>query len=264
MHGIGTYAAESFDEFSRHFREDYRLIAPDWIGSGETTKLLEKEDIYGSRYCTDWLELLIPEAKKHGILDNSFSLFGISMSGLGIAESYPVIKNNLEKIIFLNPAGLDKRIKRSFAFTLSSGLFNPTIAKKIVNSNFLWKKTLNWSEEKRQRLKKDLDNNGEEFAIMLRHGRTGFTPFGRMRDSHYLPGHYQEIEHPILLIYGENDDIFYEQGYLDFARQHNWQTHMIEDAKHSIINSRPKEVAEAINPFLENQTSSQKKSNSLL
>ncbi len=213
--------------------------------------MLEREDIYGSRYCTDWLEILIPEVKNHGILNNNFSLFGISMSGLGIAESYPVISKDLEKIIFLNPAGLDRRIKGSFAFALSSGIFSPSMAKRVVNSDFLWRKTLNWSEEKRQRLKRDLDNGGEEFAVMLRHGRTGFTPFGRMRDSHYLPGQYDKIEHPVLLVYGENDDIFYEQGYLDFARRHDWQTYMIKDAKHSIISSRPKEVADAVNPFLD-------------
>ena len=84
LHGIGTYAAESFDNFSEHLRTDYRLVTPDWIGSGETTKLLGRGDVYGSRYCTDWLELLIPEVKKTGILDASFSIFGISMSGLGI------------------------------------------------------------------------------------------------------------------------------------------------------------------------------------
>ncbi|MBI2044568.1 alpha/beta hydrolase [Candidatus Pacearchaeota archaeon] len=251
MHGIGSTAEESFNGFSKYFRQDYRLVTPDWIGSGETTKLLGRGDVYGSRYCTDWLEILIPETKNHGILDNSFSLFGISMSGLGIAESYPIIKNELEKIIFLNPAGLDRRIKRSFAFALSSGLFIPSIARMAVNSDFLWKRTFNWSEEKRQRLKKDLDNGREEFTIMLRHGRTGFTQFGRMRNSHYLPKQYSEIEHPVLLVYGENDDIFYKQGYLDFARRHDWQTYMIHGAKHSIISSRPKEIAEAVNPFLE-------------
>lgn len=248
MHGIGSNVEEAFDGLSKYLDSDCRVVAPDWLGFGDSSKLLGKQDNYGADYCSEWYHQLLKNATNAGILPERFSLFSVSMSGIPVAQTYRENQGRYDKMIFLNPAGLDKKIKRGYAFILSSGVLHPRIARLVMN-DFVWGK-LGWDPLKLEKLKRDFRNGGEGLEVLARYGHCGMTPFGNMRSTHFLLDRFAEIECPTLLIHSDNDEIFYEKGYLDFARGHGWEISELRDRKHSAIRKAPEEIARIINDFL--------------
>ena len=99
LHGIGSTGQESYGPLAEHLSQKYQLVAPDWIGCGGTTRLLGPKDFYSSDYCSEWLANFFNAAKNQGLLRTPVNVLASSMSAIGVAKSYPMIKHMLDKIV---------------------------------------------------------------------------------------------------------------------------------------------------------------------
>ena len=250
MHGICSNAKDAFESLSQHLGSDYKIVAPDWIGFGNSTRLLDKQDRYGADYCADWYNQFLENATNTGILPEKFSLFSISMSGIPAAQTYQKHQERYDKIAFLNPAGLDEKIKKSYAFVLSSGILNRKTVSLMAN-DFVWRKILKLPPSKQRKMGGFLKDNGKELEVLTRYAQSGFTSFGNMRSTHILPDKFAEITCPKLLIYSGSDELFYEQAYLNFAEKYGWEISELEGERHSVVRKNPEGVAKALNDFLD-------------
>jgi pimeloyl-ACP methyl ester carboxylesterase len=129
LHGMGSNTQDSYSKTFDELPQD-RLCAIDWLGHGETTKLFRNKDEYGAVYMSDYLKTVIDFLITNNILDKRFSIVALSMSAIPVAYLYSQYKGNFKKIVFINPAGIDKKMGYIFAF------FSKCITKNIFFSWF--------------------------------------------------------------------------------------------------------------------------------
>ncbi len=248
LHGLGTQGY-CFDNLAVRLKQN--LIAIDWYGYGKSDRRLGKNDQYGAQTCANWLLAAISALQNKRILATRFSIIAMSMSAIPVALAYN--KLPAEKIVLIHPAGLDKKINRKLAFGLTSGILSD-IALRFITLRlvweFIWKfTTIASSNERRQYIRDDVMMHKGEFEVLRRYSRSGFTIFGHMRKTHYLPDFFEKISCPVFLLYG-NDSVFYQKKYVLFAEKAGWKTKYVSSAPHNLIRSHAECIADPINDFL--------------
>lgn len=240
LHGIGSSPESSFKELSG-FLPAYRIIAPSWIGFGKTDKLLGKDDSYNVNYCTDFLTDFINYSQKNGILKGNFHVLAKSMSAIPLASNYHLFNKNIEKIVFITPAGLDNKMSKLFSI--------PTIigTKNKFYSNILLKLIGNEKSKRELRENFKIDDWRE---VLHRYSTAGYNALGKMNATHIIPEKFEKITSSILLISGTKDEIFPNREYMKFAQDNLWDIEEIQGAGHSVQKTHPQETANAIIKFL--------------
>ncbi|MFO7721408.1 MAG: alpha/beta hydrolase [Gillisia sp.] len=97
LHGLGSTKADWNDQITA-FAENYRVIAPDFRGHGNSTKPTSKKE-YGVGLCAEDMKLLLQELKI-----NQCMILGFSMGGavaFEMAVKYPSL---LSKMVIVNTA----------------------------------------------------------------------------------------------------------------------------------------------------------------
>lgn len=97
LHGLGSTKADWNDQITA-FAENYRVIAPDFRGHGNSTKPTSKKE-YGVGLCAEDMKLLLQELKI-----NKCMILGFSMGGavaFEMAVKYPSL---LSKMVIVNTA----------------------------------------------------------------------------------------------------------------------------------------------------------------
>ncbi|MFA6099108.1 MAG: alpha/beta hydrolase [Patescibacteria group bacterium] len=249
LHGIGSTGEASFKHLAERLSGKYQLIAPDWIGCGQTTRLFEKQDTYSSDYCSEWLALFFNEAKRQGILRSPLNVLASSMSALGIAKSYATIGKYFNKIFFINPAGFDDYISKKFAFWLTNPLIPQHAMARLLLWNIIWKNILHWPDELKPRLRAGLRNN--EFDVLICYAKAGIYPWGRMMATNIIPHLFEKIKHPVTILHCENDELFYKQKYVQIAKQSKgWQIENIPGSGHNLMTDNSQAIAQRIDHIL--------------
>ncbi|MCL5012249.1 MAG: alpha/beta hydrolase [Patescibacteria group bacterium] len=240
LHGMGSNTKDSYEKILDKFPKD-RVCAIDWLGHGATTKLFRKKDTYGAQYMTDYLETVIDALIKENILDEKFFVIANSMSAIPIAYLYPRYEKHIKKIVFINPAGMDKKMGYIFAF------FSGFITKNIVLS---WMSSFLVSNKKaRKILQKNL--RVKDWGIIVsKYANMGYDYLGHMKRTHYIPELFEKIKKPVLLICGEKDSIFTKREYLNFALEHGWSVCVLKKEEHTLGKGDPVEMDKKVEEFL--------------
>ncbi len=241
LHGLGSNTLDSYSKTLDKLPQE-RICAIDWLGHGATTKLLRDKDSYGAEYMADYLKTVIDFLIDNDILDTHFFIVAMSMSAIPIAYLYPQYEKNIKKIVFLHPAGMDKKMGYVFAF------FSKYITQNIFFSWFFSYWILN--KKARRVLQKNLKvkNWG---VIVSKYASEGYDLFGHMKETHYIPEKFNKIKKPVLLVCGERDMIFTRRKYLHFAVEHNWKVHILGKEEHALGRGNSDSVAEEIKNFFE-------------
>ncbi|MFA6553032.1 MAG: alpha/beta hydrolase [Patescibacteria group bacterium] len=249
LHGIGSTGSESYEKISTFLTEKFQLIAPDWIGYGASDRPLGKNDTYDADYCTDWLVSFVQTVQRAGVLHNTFHILAHSMSAIAVAKSYGILGQLINKIVIINPAGLDTKISKPFSFALTTRLINQHHLAKLVLFKPIWYWILRWSDKHRRRMIDGLENG--ELEVLVRYAKAGINPNGTMRPSHHIPDVFSQIQRPTMLICSEKDHIFYRQAYRSFGARHNWTTKVMPYKNHYLLTRDAEQVAYVINDFLQ-------------
>ncbi len=249
LHGLGSIAEESFRELGPLLERNFQVLAVDWIGCGETSRPLGKEDSYSSDYCAEWLREFIFSAVNQKILKSNFSIFAISMSAVAIPKIWDDINSLVDKIIFVNPLGMDRHINKVFAFVLTSPLINHQKIARFFLKGFIWNYIFRWTERDKIRLTKGIQNG--EFEVLIRYAKSGILPKGRLMDLNFVPEKFEKIKVPVLLLASSKDHVFYKRDYLEFAKsRENWKVAEISFKNHNLMISKAKDVADEVLKFL--------------
>lgn len=248
LHGLGTQGY-CFDSLAGRLKKN--LVAIDWFGYGKSDRRLGEKDQYGAQTCADWFLTAVTALQSQGILAKEFSILAMSMSAIPVALDYK--KLSVKKIIFIHPAGLDKKINKKLAFGLSSGLLSDRLLKFVTLRlvwRSIWKLTpIKSSDERRRYIRDDVMNGAGEFEVLRRYSKSGFDPLGNMRETHYIPEYFRKITCPVLLLYGY-DTTFYRKEYVEFAEKNGWKIIHIARAPHNMIRSHADLIATPIDDFL--------------
>lgn len=249
LHGIGSRAKEPFSVVAPILAKDFQILALDWIGCGETSRLLGPEDSYSSDYCSEWLREFILTSIKANLLHSPFSVFAISMSAIAIPKIWSGIGKFISKIVFVNPLGMDTHINKAFAFILTSPWISHKKIPNFILSRFIWRRIFHLPEWSRVRLKTEIKNG--EFEVLIRYAKAGILPKGRLMDLNFVPEKFEKIQAPILLLASSHDPIFYRRDYLKFARSRkNWKIVEIDFNGHNFMRAKAKEVSGEVVKFL--------------
>ena len=240
LHGLGSNGYEFYEEIEEDIPSK-RLCAIDWIGHGQTTKLLKEEDTYDAKYMADYLSIVIDNLIKNGILKDRFFIIAKSMSAIPLGYLCDSYKNNFEKIILITPAGFDKKMGYIFAF------FSSVITRSIILSWFFSYWIL--YNKKRRILQKNLriKNWGK---IISRYARSGYDIFGNMKSTHIVSNRFKSIDKDILLVCGEKDFIFPKRNYLNFALENKWGITILPNEGHTFKKENFRKSAEIMRKFI--------------
>lgn len=250
LHGIGSTGQESYGPLAEHLSQKYQLVAPDWIGCGGTTRLLGPKDFYSSDYCSEWLANFFNAAKNQGLLRTPVNVLASSMSAIGVAKSYPMIKHMLDKIIFINPAGFDDRINSAFAFWLTNPVISQRMMAKLVLWNPVWKYIMRWPAALKSRLREGLLS--KEFDVLVRYAKAGFFPWGKMKNLNLISHLFQRITHSVVMLYGGKDELFYKQAYIHIVKGFTgWRSKPIAFSGHNLLTEDPQSAAQWIDDALQ-------------
>ena len=253
LHGLGSTARESFIEIAPLLASEFQVVAVDWIGCGESSRLMGPGDSYSSDYCSEWLKDFILSANKNGVLYDEFNVFAVSMSAISIPKNWEVIRKFVKKIVFVNPLGMDTRINRILAIALTHPWINQNKLANLLLSNFMWTYFFKWTKRDQKRLKEGVKNG--EFEVLVRYAKAGILPSGRLMDINIVPGKFKKIKAPILLLASVHDHVFYRRDYLKFAKtQENWEVVEVDHNDHNCLVAKAKEVAAETLRFLKDTT----------
>ncbi len=252
LHGIGSTAGESFVEFAPILAKDFQVLSVDWIGCGESSRLLGPEDSYSSDYCSEWLKNFILAAQNQRVLRPRFNIFAVSMSAVAIPKIWDSIEKFVQKIVFVNPLGMDTHINKAFAFVLTSPWINHKKMAKFFINRFIWHYIFRWSERDLIRLRAGIENG--EFEVLVRYAKAGILPKGRLMDLNFVPDKFEKIQVPVLLLTSSHDHVFYKRDYLKFAQaRKNWKVAEIGHNNHNFLIAKAKEVAAETGKFLKSE-----------
>lgn len=247
LHGFLATGMETFGKILSFLEKDYTLVLIDWIGFGHTTRFLSPSDTYDSTYLSTWLESFINTALKKKILKDTFSIFAVSMSGLMTGMVYDKVKDHVEKIIFVNPAGFDRKVSMKFAMVIASPFFTKKTFLKIITKSIFWEKMLGLKDVHRKKLFSIMDSG--ELEVYSRAAQHSMTRSGNARPTHIFKG-YGDIKIPVMLICSTKDTLIINQEYVQQAKKYGWKIKMIKNNDHVLIARKPSQVANAVKEFL--------------
>ena len=239
LHGLGSSTLNTSGKILAKMPQN-RIIGIDWLGHGETTKLFRKQDTYNAYYMSDYLDEVLKNLIKRKYLTKNFSIVANSMSAIPIAYLYPKYKNKFKKIIFINPAGLDKKMGYIFAF----------FSRNITRSSF-WPWFFSFwilNNKARKNLRKNLRIRNWRI-IVSKYAISSYNFPGNMKKICYVPEKFEKIKCPVLLICGRKDSIFTKREYLNFAKNHSWKVSVKRKEEHSLGTGNSGTEAEEIREF---------------
>ena len=243
LHGLGSNAAEFYEKMIDNLPKD-RLCAIDWLGHGQTTKLLKSEDTYDAVYLSEYLKVVLNALIEKKILAEEFFVVAKSMSAIPLAYLYDNYKDNFKKIVLIAPAGFDEKMGYLFAF------FSSFITRNIILSWFFSWFILDRNKRKILQSNLKIKDWGE---IVSRYSRAGYDLFGHMHSTHIVGNVFNKIDKPILLICGTRDFIFPKRNYLNFAKDNKWEVLVLEGKEHSLEKKNYEKFKNSICKFIEIQ-----------
>ncbi len=246
LHGFASSGKVGFNNIAKHMK-NYNLVAIDWIGYGESSKPLGKQDTYDDKYMLSFLELFIVTAIKKKILRKRFNVLATSMSGIAVALGHDWLQKYVDKIVLVNPAGFDRRINMKFSLLLVNPLIRRDKFRKRISQRIMKGELFGWKEDQKKRLAALLDS--DEFRAYLRMVKAAIRPRGRIRSTHRCKNP-EHIKIPLLMIVSSKDTLFGKQRYIKIAKEHKWPIVKIKYDDHALLIYKPKEVAEATKKFL--------------
>lgn len=247
LHGFASSGMETFKRIIPHISREYQVVLVDWIGFGKTTKLLEEKDTYNHTYLTEWLTQFITSARKKKILKKRFSIAAVSMSGLMTGLAYHEIKEFVEKIVFVNPAGFDHRISMKYSMVFANPLLKRERFLKIISRPLFWKRVLGLNDRHKKKLESIMHSG--ELEVYSRCARNSMNARGKINKTHICTT-YQDISCPVLLVCSTRDTMIIDQEYVRVAEKFGWSIVRVRNDDHVLIARKPRSVAKAIKEFL--------------
>jgi len=246
LHGFASSGKVGFANIAKHMK-NYNLVTIDWIGYGESSKPLRKQDTYDAEYMKSFLLQFIELAIKKKILRKKFNVIATSMSGIALGISYHQLEKYIERMVLVNPAGFDRRINMKFSLLLVNPLIRRDRFRQRISKRILEGDLFGWKEDQKKRLASLLDSN--EFKVYLRTVKAAVRPRGRIKNA-YRCLDPEKIKFPILIVASHKDTLMRHQRYLRVAMACKWDIVYIKYDEHTLLIYRPKEVAEAAKKFL--------------
>ncbi len=238
LHGFGA-SKDLWAVIGRHFTPNYRLIAPDLPGFGESSKLASESYDIASQ-----VERVHEFVKALGL--SRYHLAGQSMGGTiaaGFAAAYPEEVINL---IISAAAGVESPEKSEYAKRLERGENPLLVSSEEELDEFLrlvyFQPPSMPGAIKRAILKRVIESrtfNEKVFVDIIKEGGAGLTPF--------LP----HIEAHTLILWGDHDRVFHPSSVGVFAEgiaRH--EVVMLENCGHVIQRECPDEAARHYLAFL--------------
>lgn len=240
LHGLGSNTVDSFGNLSKSKTLGNRICGFDWIGHGYSSRPTGLEDTYDAEYCSSFMLVVIKELIRKKILNNKFSIIAKSMSAIPTSYLYPTLEDKLEKLVFVTPAGLDKKMGYIFAF------FSNCITRSII---FSWFFSFFVPKKKPRKVLQNNLRTKYWGLIVSKYARAGYNIWGHMRNTHYIPHKFKKIKKPVLLLCDRKDKIFPDMEYLNFAIANKWEFKK-GDIRHDFDNVFPDPSISALILFL--------------
>lgn len=246
LHGFGAAGAVNWDQLTPHLAPEPTLIMPDMLGFGYSERLTEPSTAYTHTGRARHFNLLLDELEIESV-DIVAASYGGGVA-VQFALDYP---ERVERLVLIGPQ----------IYTLGGGFFEALGALPLGVG-----RAMTWTAL----------GSGPVAEMMIRGGceSDAFCPSeaelaARLRPTHIagtsdalramtltridgrIPQDTAQLDHPTLIIWGENDDIFpVSEGERLVAEVENGRLHIIPNGGHSPYNEAPETVANLIQQFL--------------
>lgn len=238
IHGNSNSANLWHNQFSNPNWKDYRMIALDLPGHGQSS-VAENYDLLSiSSIVAEWINKVCKQ--------KSYLLCGLSLGGNIIAEILPSLIHQPNGICLIssNPVGKNVKPEEVIADPLvQEVLFTENAAMPSVTS-YLQKSSINLEEQNQKELLKDYLTVDSIF-------RTGFPASivsGKFSDEIAI---LKSVNVPIIAIFGDKDSIgvleLLERADLDLWKD---QIQQIKDAGHLVVLDKPNEFNLLLSDFI--------------
>ncbi len=237
LHGLGSTKAD-WDFQVDAFSEEYRVIAPDLRGHGNSTKP-ESENEYGISLCAEDNILLLQELKVHSCI-----LIGFSMGG---AVAFEMAVNNpafVSKLIIVNTAPdfnmlgeMGEEMVRERSKILKTEGMEP-LAKQIAAGMF--------PVEEQEKLRASFYQRASKNPV-----KPYFNSFITLMNWG-IGNKIQEINIPTLVIASENDytPVVLKENYS--SKMINARVEVVKNSRHGVTMDQPEEFNRKILNFIKN------------
>jgi esterase len=241
LHGLSSHA-HSWDSFARAMAGDYRVLALDQRGHGESAWA----DDYSMERRVEDLAAFVRELKI-----GRFTLLGLSLGGMcayGYAPRYP---ETLERLVIVDiaPDLLSEGIQR-----IATGLQSPDTVDSPEEALAAARAGNPRADE--QELRHRVMNNLKQlpdgrWAFRFDPALRSLDRRGPVPDPEELWATFRNISCPTLVVRGEESDLLGREAAARMAREiPDCRVVEVPGAGHSVPLDRPREFLEAVRPFL--------------